>query len=54
MSDTRDQVPSEWEVSAPDRQPYLTSKAAKALLVLMQSARRRRQERDRATKSEAA
>lgn len=54
MSDTRDQVPSEWDVSAPERPPYLTSRAAKALLVLMQSARRRRQERDGATKSEAA
>lgn len=53
MSDTRDQASMDWDVNAPNRPPYLTSKAARALLVLMDSARRRR-ERKSAARSEAA
>lgn len=54
MNDKRDPRLIKWSVCVPDRPPHLTSNAAKALLVLMESARRRRRQRDRAEASDAA
>lgn len=54
MDDTRDPRLIKWSVCAPNQPPHLTSNASKALLVLMESARRRRRQRDRAARSDAA